>query len=260
MATPGRTRHRRRLFAIAAVLVPLVCPCPAGSFPDTVSEFTPGPGAGFGQAYYPGNVLGPPHGNANPATPNFSEQDLLSLGDGGHIVLRFVTTRVIDLPGPDISVFENPLQPSGQPNQSFSETAIVSVSDDGTSWTTFPFDFIPPPPGGSLLDKANYVGFAGVNPVFSSPTNGNSPFDPAVSGGDFFDLAQIGLSSARYIRIQDTGTTGPTQTIDMNGDIVDDPGKHFQFQGAVGFDLDAVAAIHSEPTPSAEAKGWELYE
>ena len=222
----------------------------------------PGIGAGFGATYFPNNVLGAPNGNANPATPNFDEHDLLSLGDGGWIVLRLLAHKIVDGPGADLAVFENPVQPAGQPTQSFAETAIVSVSNDGVNWSTFPFNFIPPGPSGSLLDKANYVGFAGVNPTLSSPTNGISPIDPLVSGGDFFDLAQVGLTEARYVKIQDTGTTGPTQTMDVDGDIVDDPGNHFTFGdvGSAGFDLDAIAAIHSEAISADADKDWVLYE
>ena len=248
---------------ISAVLLSWLLGCTAvgfaGAFPDTVDQFTPGDGAGFGLGSYPYNVLGPPNGSANPNTPNFSEADLLSLGDGGSIVLKFNRNRIVDGPGPDIAIFENPLQPIGSPDQSFAETAVVSVSDDGTSWVTFPFDFVPPTTG-TLLDNWNYQGLAGVNPVFSSPTNGISPFDPAVSGGDFFDLAQVGMTQARYVRIQDTGTTGPTQTVDGDGEIVDDPGKHFAFVGTVGFDLDAVAAIHSVPVAAGASREWQLYE
>lgn len=257
---PAQTNQGLFVFVLVLILVLDPFRLRAQSFPDSVTTFTAGAGAGFGQSFFPGNVLGPPNGNSNPATPNFDEHDLLSLGNGGSIILHFTSSIVVDGPGYDIAVFENPVQPQDTPTQSFSETAIVSVSDNGTSWTTFPFNFIPPGPSGSLLDKQNYIGFAGVNPVLSSPSNGISPFNPAVSGGDFFDLAQVGLSRARYVRITDTGTTGPTQTVDPDGDIVDDPGKHFQFSGSVGFDLDAVAAIHSIPATTAVRRDWQLYE
>lgn len=231
------------------------------SFARAVVSFKPGAGAGFGQSYYPQNVLGPPHGNANSATPNFSEQDLLSLGDGGSIVLDFGPGRIVNGPGADITVFENPVQPLNEPTHTFAETAIVSVSSDLVTWTTFPFHFRPPAADGTLLDQSCYEGFAGVKASFSSPENGISPFDPAVSGGDSFDLSQIGVASARYVKIQDTGTTGATQTVDPEGHIVDDPGNHFAFEGAgsVGFDLDAVSAIHSEGATACNRE-WALYE
>lgn len=233
----------------------------AGSFPDQVVSFTPGSGAGFGASFYPGNVLGPPNGSSDPTTPTFTEQDLLSLGDGGTIVLKFTNSEIYDAPGIDFTIFENPVQPLGIPTQSFADTAIVSVSVDGVTWSTFPFNYIPPGPGGSLLNKSNYVGFAGVNASLSSPSNGISPFDPAVSGGDSFDLAQVGLSHVRYVKIHDTGSTGTTQTVDPQGDIVDDPGNHLAFSPSVGFDLDAVAAIHTTPPVAAVREDeWTLYQ
>lgn len=248
--------HLRRVLTIAALTAATPVLLFGGSFPDTVHAFVPGTGAGFGQAYFPGNVLAPPNGNSNPNTPNFSEQDLLSLGDGGRITLRFVNNRIVDGPGPDFIVFENPLQPVGEPNQSFSEVAVVEVSDDGQNWVAFPFDYIPPGTTGSLLDMANYVGFAGVRPVLSSPGNGITPFDPALAGGDPFDLADIGIPSVRYVRLIDTGST----TTDAQGDVVMDPGNIFSFEGTAGFDLDAVAAIHSEPVDPSSVGDWVLYE
>ena len=256
-----------RLWTVAAVSLLLLAlelwpsPCSADPFADAVIEFHPGDGAGFGAGYYPGNVLGPPNGNSDPTSPNSAPQDLLSLGDGGWIVLRFTDNQLVDGPGADLAVFENPVEPIVYPGRSFAETAVVAVSENGTSWTTFPFDFIPALTEDDLLDKSHHVGLAGVNSVFSSPSNGISALDPAVSGGDFFDLAQIGVLRANYVRITDTGTTGATQTTDGDGDIVDDPGNHFAFPGAgsVGFDLDAVAALNSVAAAPARRE-WTLYE
>jgi hypothetical protein len=165
----------------------------------------------------------------------------------------------VDQPGADITVFENPFQPVGSTDQVFPETAIVAVSEDGTSWTTFPFNFRDPGTTAGLLARASYEGFAGVNPVFSSPSNGISPFDPAVSGGDQFDLALIGVASARFVRITDTGTTEISPTIDADGDVVNDYGNVLPAAPTAGFDLDAVAAIHSVPVTAARRE-WALYE
>ena len=48
-------------------------------------SFEPGPGAGFGQDQLPGIVLGPPDGRG----PDAGGLDVLSLGQGGTIVLGF---------------------------------------------------------------------------------------------------------------------------------------------------------------------------
>lgn len=228
----------------------------AGCFAEEVVSFTPGTGSNFGQGFFPANVLGPPNGNSNANTPTFTEEDLLSLGDGGTIILKFVNNRIIDGPGPDFIVFENCLQPVGNPGQTFSEVAIVDVSADGTTWATMPFDFIPPSPSGSILDMVNFVGFAGVQPTLSSPTNGLSPFNPAEGGGDAFDLAEVGLPAIQYVRIRDTGTN----TLDAQGDLVSDAGNLFTFADTAGFDLDAVAGIHSEPISPSSVNDWALYD
>jgi hypothetical protein len=64
--------------------------------------------------------------------------------------------------------------------------------------------------------------------VHSSPDNGLSPTDPAVAGGDGFDLATLGVARARFVRIRDSGANGYGGTTG-------------------GFDLDAVAVVNGSP-------------
>lgn len=162
-----------------------------------------GPGAGFGQEYYPNNILGPPDPDATPAQPASSPEELLTLGEEGWVVLEFTDNVVVDEPGVDFTVFENVLDyGSGY----FREVAFVDVSADGVNWTRFPWD-------GVTLE-----GLAGV-----WPTTGEDPTDPSVSGGDQFDLADVGMSWISHVRLVDCG------------EQVSDGGL---------FDLDAVAAVH----------------
>jgi len=120
---------------------------------------------------------------------------------------------IADGPGPDLLVFENAFV-------GFADPATVEVSLDGATWFAFPCD-----PG----DVAGgYPGCAGVTPVFSHPANGISPTDPALAGGDTFDLAEVGLPAARFVRLTD---------------CLGDPGQ----APSAGFDLDAMAALHTEP-------------
>lgn len=230
-----------------------------GAYADRVVQFTPGPGAGFGQDNFPQNVLGAPNGSGDPTNPATLPQDLLSLGDGGTIVLEFTNTWIVDGPGVDLTVFENPVQLMDDPTKSFAETATVAVSEDGVTWRTFPFNFFDPGPPAipNLYNKSCYVGLAGVNPVLASRT-GASALDPAVSGGDQFDLAQVGLTRARFVKITDTGTTSTSPTIAPSGSIVNDAGNSLPGVTA-GFDLDAVAAIHTQPV-SSDVRQWELYQ
>lgn len=162
-----------------------------------------GSGAGYGQSYYPENILGPPDPTATPSSPAFGESNLLTLGKNGWVVLEFTDNSIVNEQGADFSVFENVLDTgSGY----FQECAFVEVSQDGQYWIHFPWD------------AETLEGLAGV-----MPTTGEDPTNPAVSGGDQFDLETLELDWIRFIRLTDCG------------DSVSDGGL---------FDLDAIAAIN----------------
>src|SRR5262249_61885330 len=109
------------------------------------------------------------------------------------------------------------------------------------AWVPFP---------GALAQPPYYPGCAGVYPVFANADDpaAPSPFvptttpiedlvgipvdsftPPAGSGGDSFDLGAVGLHAIRFVRIDG----GP---IDL------------RLQGLSGFDLDAIAGVHSLDT------------
>jgi hypothetical protein len=198
---------------------------------DRVVSFKPGRGAGLGQNYFPDNVLGMPDPSPGISAnnPSTRPQEILSLGHSGEIVLEFTDNVIVDSTGVDFTVFENAFY---FPNSTtaFIEAAIVSVSADGENWYTFPWD------------TSTWKGFAGVTPVFDN----QHPTDPTVSGGDQFDLADVGLSYARFVRLTDLG----------------DIKKEGIFNG--DFDLDAVVAVNSQSTAISEFKnpvtisGFEL--
>jgi hypothetical protein len=184
--------------------------CPS-RFATSVESFTPGPGQNFGQSKLPGIVLGPPKG----AGDAVASLDVASLGNGGSITLGFAPSAIVDGPGPDFIVFENPFYVGGNPDQVFAELATVSVSEDGQNFQEFPCTASAPP----------YGSCAGWHPVYANPdTNAIDPTDPAVAGGDDFDLADLGIAEARYVRI--------TDRVDLTG-----------LNGV--FDLDAVAIVHA---------------
>ncbi|RYZ41288.1 MAG: cell surface protein [Myxococcaceae bacterium] len=187
---------------------------PVDPFADRVTDHTFGDQAGFGQDRFPDVVLGPPVGAGQFA----GSLDVLSLGRGGSITLEFTDLLAVDGPGVDLLVFENPFQKYG--GDIFAEVARVSVSDDGSTWHDFPCD-IP------RTKYDSYAGCAGLNPVLSAPDNGISPTDPAVAGGDGFDLADVGLARARFVRLTDMG---------------------FNSYGGTsgGFDLDALAVVNGQ--------------
>ena len=127
------------------------------------------------------------------------------------------------------------------------DPAVVSVSQDGLTWRTFPTDFSPRyrPGGASLNLRHPYcyrAGFAGINPVLSCG-NYPDPTAPEVSGGDSFDLADVGLEWIRYVAVQ---STGHRWLRDAQGDLIhhiEDTGAASRSSPTAGFDLDAVTAI-----------------
>lgn len=189
---------------------------PSLPYAETVVRFTPGDNAGFGQDDLPDVVLGPPMGRG----PQAGSLDVLSLGVGGEIVLDFGGRAVIDGPGPDLVVFENPFWVGNDPSTVFAELGEVSVSEDGMTWTRFACDT-----AGAGMGR--FPGCAGWTPTLMYDPAALIPLDAALSGGDAFDLAELGVDRARFVRIRDLSASGAGQT--------------------GGFDLDAVGAVHLEP-------------
>jgi len=181
---------------------------------DAVVSFSPGDGAGFGQNFFPNNILGPPDPDPtlNEFNASFKPQEILSLGHGGEIILEFIDNHIVDGTGPDFTVFENVFIIFST-KEPFIEAAIVSVSMNGIDFVEFPYD------------TATFAGLAGV-----TPTLDNIQFsDPDISGGDSFDLSTVGLPYARFVKLTDLG----------------DIKKEGLFNG--DFDLDAVIAVNSQP-------------
>ncbi len=236
-------------------------------FADAVAEYADavvsGMPQGFDNETFPDIVLGPPAGGGNEG----GSVDVLSLGArrnddngtsapyGGHIILAFTDNIIVNGPGADFTVFENPFVTTfgGSPGR-FMEPALVSVSQDGETFYQFPCDFMPPD-NDTLTDMEliqhcrapeHYAeGFAGIKPVYANGLDPD-PTDPAVSGGDSFDLdslEDVPLSWIRYVKIQSTGDHWLT---DADGDLI----RHTPETGACsgssnsGFDLDAVSAIN----------------
>lgn len=177
-----------------------------------VVAFTPGNNASFGQDKLPDIVKGPPKG----AGACKGSLDAVSLGDSGEIIVEMGMT-IVDGPGPDFIVFENAFIAGcqGDESQVYAEPGEVSVSEDGESWHVFP----------CMETSFPYGQCAGWRAVFSNPDNDISPLDIDKAGGDAFDLADIGIERARFVRIRDMGSQkgGPP---------------------SAGFDLDAIAVVN----------------
>jgi len=225
----------------ATVAATLLLACTAGAparaqdpFADGVAGFAPGTNGEFGAELLPDIVLGPPRG-AGAIQGSF---DVVALGIGGSIVLRFDLPVICDGPGADFIVFENAFHSGSPSGPLFTEYVYVAVSQDGATFVELPYD------------AETGAGLAGQHPVYSSPDNDISPIDPAVSGGDAFDLAATGLAWAAYVRVTDVGGA-----IRDFGDL-----PQFSVAPNAGADLDAIAAVHAcdpstaaSPTPTATA-------
>lgn len=220
-----------------------------------VVEYEVGVGGGFGEEFFPGNVLGPPRGFGLDSGNNDAEE-VFSLGHGGSITLD-AGDWVLDGEGPDFVIFENAFRIGGNDDVFFIEAAFVEVSEDGINYFRFPNDY--DPLSVSEAPQAfpgSFRGFAGVRPVFANldpDGDGDTsdfidPGDPALSGGDPFDLATLGLTRIRYIRIIDTGSAlrAPgTESLDDGGDRIEDQGNLTPPSGNKdGFDLDAVVLLN----------------
>lgn len=180
-------------------------------FATRVVSFTPGPpGETFGSNRLPGVVLGPPQGGGE----YFGSTDVVSLGAGGTICLE-LGEDVVDGPGADLLVFENAFRVRNT-TTIWRELGEVSVSADGVTYATFACD----------PTSSDLRGCAGWNPVLSASDNAIDPTDPAVAGGDPFDLASLGMTRARFVCVRDLGTQS-------------DSGAN------TGFDLDAVSVVHT---------------
>jgi hypothetical protein len=179
-------------------------------YASEVVSFELGASGGYGMNKLPGVVLGPPKGGGTSA----GSLDVLSLGIGGEIVLGFGEREISDGPGPDLIVFENAFWANGDPDAAFTEPGEVAVSADGESWIPFACD------PDAAIDES---GCAGLHPVLQYDAAKMRELDPDQTGGDAFDLADIDVTAARYVRIRD-----------MDGD-----GEGT----SAGFDLDAVGLV-----------------
>jgi hypothetical protein len=190
---------------------PLVCSSEL-PYATVVLSYDLGENAGMGTAE---EALGPPE----PGSPMSGSMRVLSLGIGGQITLGFGGREFEDGPGADLIIWENAFWIGGDPQSPFTELGEVSVSEDGETWTPFPCD--------PLAEDALASGCAGIQPRQPFEICETIPLESDVVGGDTFDLADIGVERARYVRIRDLAQDGEAPS--------------------AGFDLDAIGAVYFTP-------------
>lgn len=217
----------RALIATPSLLL-VACAASSGAEPNDASldvaeppyaseliAYEAGEHAGYGQEQLPEVVLGAPRGGG----PGKGSLDVVSLGVGGEIVLGFGERVIVDGDGPDFVVFENAFWAGGDPSMPFAEPGEVAVSEDGDRWHTFTCD--PDVEGGGSAGS----GCAGLEPTREFDTESET-LDAAECGGDQFDLAELGLERAAFVRIRDLADDGDGSN--------------------AGFDLDAVGLLNWE--------------
>lgn len=193
---------------------------------SSVHEYSFGTGQNTGQGtnYFPHNVLGSVSASVSATTPAALPEEVVSLGRNGWISVGF-ESPIINGAGADFTVFENAFEITGGLGI-FDEWLIVSVSNDGENWFTFPYD--------SLTGE----GMAG-----RTPTNGGNVnyLDATQSGGDSFDIGELGLNEVKYVRVQDA--------------------TRFQSSDKLSAELDAVIALHQLTTPieNSNISSYEVY-
>jgi hypothetical protein len=186
----------------AGVALTFECGGEGARFVTDVVDFAFGDGQDHGQEEFPAPILGAPLGAGCCA----GSLDVTSLGEGGFVVVEFEDNVIADGAGPDFVVFENAFVPQGADESAvFAEIGSVSVSQDGVAWFDFP----------CTADEYPFGDCAGWRAVLANADDNDlSPFDPEVGGGDAFDLREVGLEWARYVRIEDRADVEGTFDLD----------------------------------------------
>lgn len=219
---------QKHFMVAAVVLAGVVCAVASASanadpFADCVYSYSLGTDGGWGEGYLPSCISGPPDYNFNEFDKEVLKSQIFSLGIGGVAVVEFTNNFIVDGPGVDFTIFENGFIDwrTGEP---FYEGAEVFVSADGVDF--FDLGYAPGTMTGQMY-----------NAIYDDPTF--DPLDPSVSGGDSFDISvdrdglPTCLTVVKYVM------------------LVDDGDGVSEGHGNSGFDLDAIAAVHSVPEPGA---------
>lgn len=174
-------------------------------WPVAVHDWQFGGSQTLGQSteYFPANVLGPLASPVGPAVPASLPEQVVSLGAGGWVALSF-ESPIVDGPGPDFIVFENAFTYGPNNALVFEEWLQVAVSQDGTTWHTFP------------NDCATGTGMAGHTPTAAFGANYQ---DPAQSGGDAFDLQALGIDSIYHVRVTDAVACQPVDALRLAAEL-----------------------------------------
>ena len=171
--------------------------------------------------------------------------DTFSLGLGGTIVVAFTDNVVVDRPGPGLHGLRERRSSCAASRRwpPFAEPGTVSVSADGVTWATFP----------CALDRRRTIpGCAGVYPVFANADDPGSPSPLVPSTTPIASLVGVPTSTAscrppaRAATRFDLAERRPRRRRASSASTA--ARSIIGLQRLAGFDLDAVAGVHSVET------------
>ena len=193
-----------------------------------------------GGIFNPANALGAPGGATS----------VHSLGIGGDLTLAF-TPPIVDRPGADLIVGENPFRLAGAWWQTFAEVAFVEVSSNGVDFVRFPARYFgaPASPGAfGTVPVGAYQNLAGQTPVLADAPGADAR-DVVEAGGDAFDLGDLVTQPLVVNGTVDLQAIGYVRLVDVvNGSSLDALGTTIFDAGSGSADIDHVTAIHQQGT------------
>ncbi len=192
------------------------------------------------------NIKGGPHG----CGVDCGSLHTLTLGNSGHVTVGFDIV-IVNEPGYDFIVFENPFSVNGNTDEVFAELVYVEVSSDNVSFARFPsISTTAAPVGNKGININNVTNLGGVHPVLAHVLeNDLDPFNPDEAGGDPFDLDDllndslvqnglVNLDNINYIKLIDI--PGDGSCFDSLGNPIYDPTE----PNIDGADIDAISIIN----------------
>lgn len=192
-----------------------------------------------------GGIFNPTHALGAPMGPTHVH----SLGNAGFLTLGFAQP-IVDAPGADFLVGENPFLLSGAWWQTFAEVMFVEVSSDGVVFARFPARYFGPataPGPFGTVPTGTYAGLAGQTPVNVGAAD---PQDVASAGGDAFDLADLANDPLVLTNQVDLGAITQVRLVDVvSGTSLDATGAPIFDPGSGSADVDAITVIHAAGTP-----------
>lgn len=243
------SRVRPVLFSVCAIFTEIGGYAHAADpWADSVQYFSQGSGANPLYAQ-PATALGEPTrftgagvfpSAVTPFNPPFLESEIVSIGQGGSLIVQFdepVLNDPLNPFGIDLLIFgnaffEDQAYPSGKAGSLFGAGGTVEVSIDGFDWKIVP----------GVQPDGLYptIGYADLtDPYATNPgatlTDFTRPVDPSFNpagltyseilagyegsgGGAGIDLAAVNLASISYVRISNVATAG-TVEIDAFADV-----------------------------------------